>query len=164
MAFGRRRAVLGWTAISLAAGGVVIAAVSTRWSFGVLKNDWFVGVERGVLAMGEQSLRTSDEVWMSRRVGENEPIAWLAVPSSESAVLNWWFVAYDRIDGFGINARWVSVVWWAPTVVAGVSGALLVRSGRQSRILPGRCICGYDRRGIAAAAPCPECGHPSGGG
>ena len=48
-------------------------------------------------------------------------------------------------------------LWPAATVV--IPAALLWYADRRTRSGPGRCGgCGYDRAGLAADGPCPECG------
>jgi hypothetical protein len=46
---------------------------------------------------------------------------------------------------------------WLPLFVA--AGALMVLYREKKS--PGLCKCGYDRAGLAAGSPCPECGSPA---
>jgi hypothetical protein len=51
--------------------------------------------------------------------------------------------------------------FWMPLVIAaGTTGFMQWKDNAARRRRLGLCTrCGYDRRGIAAGAPCPECGH-----
>jgi hypothetical protein len=75
-----------------------------------------------------------------------------------------WLPRYDHTAaavGGGWDVRLVHIPWWIPLIAA---AALAVRAwradARAQRILSlGHCgVCGYDRKGIADATACPECG------
>jgi len=68
-----------------------------------------------------------------------------------------WIPRWDYLSGY-----WgISIPLWMPFLLFAIPTALLWRrdqiATKRARI--GRCpCCGYDRRGLAADSPCPECG------
>lgn len=71
-------------------------------------------------------------------------------------------LGWYHTTGGGSTARVVSVPLWMLIVLAGapfwIRLARAVRSMR--RMAHGKCVaCGYDRRGLAPTASCPECGQ-----
>lgn len=78
----------------------------------------------------------------------------------DSAIGNSWLLwpTYKTRDGaFAVLA----VPLWIPLASAVLAGLLLFRRGGtlKQRTQFGQCAtCGYDRTGLAATAPCPECG------
>jgi hypothetical protein len=70
--------------------------------------------------------------------------------------LRWEFESY--YDQYG---RVVCIPLWAPALVLAIPTAILWRRDHMltKRARAGRCPkCGYDRAGLAATIPCPECG------
>lgn len=64
---------------------------------------------------------------------------------------------WDKTGGYSL----VVVPFWLPISLTAVPAGLLWESGRRRRRRSrvGMCVrCGYDRRGLAADAKCPECG------
>ncbi|HYE62042.1 MAG TPA: hypothetical protein VD997_08595 [Phycisphaerales bacterium] len=59
-----------------------------------------------------------------------------------------------------VLAIWLSAYWWAAAAaLLALDAAVVARVLRaRRRRSQGRCACGYDRRGLAADAHCPECG------
>lgn len=71
----------------------------------------------------------------------------------------WWLRGGSQ--GSPPCSRALFVPIWIPLFAAGLPSGMLWRAElrRRSRLSLGRCAsCGYDRRGIAANAKCPECG------
>jgi hypothetical protein len=121
----------------------------------------FVGVRRGRLTAAYELVngKVTYEQWIL--VGNNLP--------PPRAQRRYWqlFAASERFDDpdrhhFGY---W-EVPLWRPTLMVGVPAAALwlleafaLDGAEIRRRKRGRCPkCGYDRRGIAAEARCPECG------
>jgi hypothetical protein len=80
-----------------------------------------------------------------------------------------WWVSRRRLDyslrlTFYHTPGWeyaaLVMPMWPVVVVCGVAGTLMRRADvRGSRRASGQCeACGYDRRGLAPEAACPECG------
>lgn len=59
----------------------------------------------------------------------------------------------------GHQRRLVSLPLWIPFAAFALPGAWLWRRRRGLVRLGGCPACGYDRTGLAAAVPCPECGE-----
>jgi hypothetical protein len=71
---------------------------------------------------------------------------------------SWWF-SFDYVRHYG--RQWITVPLWAPFALCLTVTAITWRADRRGalRALGGLCAsCGYDRRGLAADATCPECG------
>jgi len=67
---------------------------------------------------------------------------------------SWQLVPRLRVGNFGVHAV---APLWLPLLVLGIPSALLWRS-RVVRLKTNCRFCDYDLRGLAAGAPCPECG------
>lgn len=66
--------------------------------------------------------------------------------------------AWESINGFGIRSEALLVALWTPALLLIAGGAGLWKFGAR-RARPGVCgACGYALAGLAAGAPCPECG------
>lgn len=80
-----------------------------------------------------------------------------------SAQWRWWgltpeLVAVEGLHGAG-TVRRVVPLWLAAGALLGASGACAWQARRARLRGVGRCAaCGYDLRGLAPAAACPECG------
>lgn len=137
-------------------GGPVVAVLlavvwwmSGKWYAAYIwPGDWVFRVERGVSGVahwpGEAKLYTGFA-----------PPVWYLVPTKSTPFL-WWFYAKWEPDH-----QSASVPLWFPfVIVVGLSAAVWRRDWlAKRRALLGHCVkCHYDRRGLAVAAPCPECG------
>lgn len=71
----------------------------------------------------------------------------------------WGFECYETPAARGPGTILV-IPLWLPLVLAGGASVLLWREERaRRRVAATACAsCGYDRRGLATGAPCPECG------
>lgn len=82
--------------------------------------------------------------------------------------LNWTFQRWG-VGSFPWLPRWrfgrsdqVVIPLWLPFTVAAIPTAVLFYRDRPAarRAREGKCVtCGYDLRGLAPGAPCPECGR-----
>lgn len=139
-------------------GPVVAVLLAAAWWM----SDWrwigylgpggsFCVVERGVIGVGY------GPEWATPRDGKTRD----APPTgfhggSVPLEYEWWFVLV-----WEPGHRAVGVPLWFPVgIVVGLSTVVWRRDWlSQRRAILGHCAkCRYDRRGLAAAAPCPECG------
>lgn len=96
--------------------------------------------------------------------GYNNPTAQILAPADGSAAVRWqphepgldWWFRRRHITWTALRNE--SLPLWMPTVaLSALSVGLFRRSGQHG---PHACTaCGYDLRGLAADAPCPECGR-----
>jgi hypothetical protein len=67
----------------------------------------------------------------------------------------WWSPVYNSRPS---GRAYVAIPLWAPWLFA-AAGTFLLWFRDRTRVAPGNCpTCNYDRRGLSAARPCPECG------
>ena len=135
--------------IRAVAGGEAVPSqvvwVASGWK-GVVLSSFHrcVIIDRGRLGFWTDRLpdNLSDPVW-----------TW---GTSQQFTLDWWFGAPLSVAGFYIFPLWFpAALCMLATFAAWRLDAIARRRGT------GKCAkCGYDRAGIAAAAPCPECGSP----
>lgn len=97
----------------------------------------------GIMKQYVWKIPSSETGWHVRELGFSGPMQW------------WFRGEWDEA------ARGVVVPWWAvclPLVIAtGIAWRRDVVAGRRGCL--GKCgACGYDRGGLGAEAPCPECG------
>jgi len=114
---------------------------------------WLVWVTQGRLVLDRyKAIGPSDSFTpLSFRGGSREP--------ESGPYLLWSFVWGETATSFGITRSCIPL--WFPTLLVAIPTALAWRADRRAwrweRI--GLCpACGYDRRGLAPAAVCPECG------
>lgn len=144
----RQRRARGVIALTSAAVVLAILAVASRWS------DVFVGVREHAIFI------TEGGIWLMRRPDVTRFEHYFSTPEPK---WHWWPPAgYTR----GLrNSHAIDIRLWVPPLVC-LIGAGLLHAGavrrRCSRRQAGACAgCGYDRRSIDPAAPCPECGEAS---
>jgi hypothetical protein len=133
------------------AGVVVCAVIAAAWVvslwryFGykhVLSSEYSCHVIAGRLFLG---------YWQSVRL----PSQWEF--RAHDLQIQWW-AEWGRAFGAGTGlwSRWFALPLWMPFVAVALPTAWVF--WRDRRLRPGHCACGYDLAGLAAGAPCPECG------
>ncbi|MDP1661206.1 MAG: hypothetical protein Q8L55_04745 [Phycisphaerales bacterium] len=173
---GRKRRALGWTLLTL---GLLVAGVwvaSGWWQISFEKIDG----ERFNVLSGELHICT--DTWVCANIdGDQEERGWSIEPRMEGWKI--WYgwdaqVGTSVARGGGLSVspsvldrgffQWRSdffthrlVVLWPIPLLLWTPAALLLRYGylARRRAITGKCKkCGYDFAGLAAEAPCPECG------
>jgi predicted Zn-ribbon and HTH transcriptional regulator len=152
MRWTRARAGLKWTLAGLA---VAVAALCplTRW----LKGQWVVPAGSPTLGV---SMAGESLVFNYQKDGFGPGLA----PSQlwwDSGPVQWnfWFHGQHMP-----NITQLVIPMWTLAALPGLGALLVWRSERpERRRRLGLCLqCGYERRGLAVAAPCPECGAGAG--
>ena len=160
---GRKRRVAGWWLVGV---GALIAVVwiGSLWRMaGMGRGTWTVGVYDGMVFVSQMPA-SSDRVWFDRNTRTGNGILWRAPPPSTDRAIFRWDLGAATYGSFG-GFRVLNICLWPFPVLLWASGGWLVWSGRRARrrAMTGVCLkCGYDLVGLAAGAPCPECG--GGGG
>jgi hypothetical protein len=145
----RRARILDVVAQIVFAGALACALLgmsSCRWAFGLNFSQYTLGFNEGRLCATQWSQRVGPSLY-----GHQHLMA-----------MSWRYDTQDIDDRVQTIARTVYVPLWVP-VAAGFLFAetcwAVVAIRRRRRRRTDRCIaCGYDRRGLAQGAPCPECG------
>jgi hypothetical protein len=137
----------GWVRHACAAG---LAAVSGAYALTIWRSPW-IGSDRAqwwvTLSRGTVGF-SAERRWPRGGVSAG-------MPRREGPFI-WWFDA-GGVAGTGGGWAYLTVPLWVPGVLAGAGWALArVRDRKRSAGLCARC--GYARAGLAAGAPCPECG------
>jgi hypothetical protein len=164
----RRRRFRKWAkwactlVVVLAAGLAVFSRFYKFQVFGFCRNDtalWSVSVTRGLLHTGVVAGVTPADVGPQQRWRLERYPGWDWGTNGEArytSAATWTGGVLWGSDTSGWGAG-VSVLY--PVIAATVSSSLLWFADRR-RSRTGLCSkCGYDRRGLAADAPCPECGQ-----
>ena len=135
---GRKRRVAGWLLLVI---GVLITGVwGAVWCWSSAIAGW------GVVVTPDGNVST------------------VQTPFAEGTERSWTisFVATSGQPGSGRTG--VLVILWPTALAPLLGGGWLVWAGRRARrrAMAGCCVkCGYDLVGLAAGAPCPECGGVS---
>jgi hypothetical protein len=110
----------------------------------------------GRVRWNERYLCTGVPVWMSGRLT-------LGVYKNDTEY--WWtFMRAPFSRDHSTNSTTTGVALWPPLLVCSGSAFATWRRAHKPGRTPGLCSnCGYDLRGLAHNAPCPECGPPSPG-
>jgi hypothetical protein len=103
-------------------------------------------------------------IWRDRSAGGQSGLilGWVAGARRDTArsARWWWGIDHERFYPSGSSALDTEVVYlplYLPLLLIAAPTAWLIWRGRVRP--PGLCpACGYDRSGLRAGAPCPECG------
>jgi hypothetical protein len=184
MARGRKRLIAGWGLVATAAVVALAMVVSSRytclavWESNDVDHNSAVGVwiTRGGLdaqwgsMWREPDLTQAETVLFERRLAILSPRGPF-VRRDQDFEIEWWMhsersgsigiAKLDQFDTKGMSSLGVRVLLWPIAVIAlGISAPFLLsarRLAKRNRI--GLCpVCGYDMKGLAAGAGCPECG------
>jgi hypothetical protein len=154
-----------WTSLVLAMvlAGCWLAMVwrGVRWEGMILKSFYSCDFARGALSV---EYCPWDGAWMLQKNIDSASVNHWTLLRRASAMK--WKPLYEPrhdstlLGGFNPTRVWFSLPLWAPISLLGLVGAapwgIVIR---RQRAKLGLCrSCGYDRRGLAEDAPCPECG------
>lgn len=152
----RRAAAVRWTATTIAAAMILLWLSTARWRF-----QWCSG-DAGLVELwwGRCDVMRSDG---AGRVGEP---GWTVYDNGTLRLGHWTTFRtrglVDALQPAGARTIWITVPLWLPAALTTAAAAALWAGGPGRRVLrtrSGRCPdCGYDRAGLPAPAPCPECG------
>ncbi len=156
---GKRRA-LGWTLLAL---GLLSVGVWVGWWGGSANcGRWQLSCFDGLFVAWRHDNGTGsytlslDRVWPS--AGGLRWVTPVFVEPRPDVQQNFGLACYYNSKS---HVCWAVVVWPIPPLLW-TPAALLLRSGTlaRRRAVTGSCpACGYDRRGLAPGAVCPECGN-----
>lgn len=132
-------------------GLIVAVLVATAW----IGSNWYCWMWEadagGLVCIQAGCFAVATPIWSSATTG---PGVWWFEPLD--ADMRWWF----RWSRWNLG-RDIAVPLWFPFLVVAIPAALAWRLDALAtrRAREGKCPkCSYDRAGLAAAAPCPECG------
>jgi hypothetical protein len=153
-----------WTGVagtSLSAASWCLSAFHLNWSSGVRYVDasgsirWGMDVDEGLFQFCNRLCDDHEGWWRDGRPPSLRILHWW--PSRTFPLAD----AYRKPEGPSTWGWSVSIPLWMPAALSlllAVWGGTLAKRLQRRREL-GLCIaCGYDRRGLAADATCPECG------
>ena len=103
--------------------------------------------------------------WQASTIKGARPTDWGWVNTQSSTTTRFTFLGlgYSIGSSRGETARVLCIPYWLPMALASTAALLLWLPGhrRRRRTRTGRCpACGYNRIGLLATEPCPECGKP----
>lgn len=151
------RTAVKWCSAALLVLCIAFGAITSRWFIEWCSPD--LSCEAGVLAW-----KGMIDIYWSPVIGDF--YLWQPPPGFSMGRAR---SPYEKMDPWRWKPAWdtspygwsVSVPIWLPTAVAALGFLPLAWLDRRAANLArmGRCrSCGYDRRGLAADAKCPECG------
>ncbi|XVJ60911.1 MAG: hypothetical protein HEQ23_16585 [Tepidisphaera sp.] len=177
MARGRKRFIAGWGLVGLGLAGVGAIAVSSRYSIGkswaqdpsAPSSIYALTLGRGQVSaavLGEVPHPATNDSINGQNILAATQRA-VRTRREDRVTLRWW-----RPDGIGIAEGWSErtvyghhtgaiVLLWPLVLIALASGTPLIVSARRVRRKTRSELCtacGYDMKGLAAGAGCPECG------
>ena len=159
---GRKRRIGGWALIAIA---VAVAGgwMASGWKgLGFSSHSYAILCSSGRLLWVDQVPEASITKWVTFPVEQPPSLRWRVdefprraqVPAWVNGLVNW----TSHNDG---SPALVFICFWPLPLLLTAAGVPLLLSGRRARrrAVAGACMqCGYDRRGLAAGAVCPECG------
>lgn len=143
-----------WACTITAAASALAWAFTGVWEFAAVTPEIGGGIQVRVF------------LWSGRIVGEcledRTAADWGWTPTIEidRADPTYWTRMWRLPSAGGSSFRtWIDIPLWLPLSLFGITSAVLwrrhLRAARPVNACP---ACGYDRSGLAATTPCPECG------
>jgi hypothetical protein len=170
MARGRKRLIAGWGLVR-ASGILLVAILASRWiEVARLKsdNEWYLSLSRGMVAYGPfiiVNFGSIEEQDMFTRL-DPSGLVWKVKPEvyGKTLVLDTPVLTIERPRGrksagapFQIYIQFM--LWPLALSAASLGTGMILWGKRRGSSSRDHCLtCGYDMKGLAAGAGCPECG------